>query len=205
MLSAVMQALGGGAGVFRLPMAPDEDVLKGFPTMARRRELAPNAAGARALGFDRVGDDEARGGLEKVAGAGGTVIVLGDELTDQGADFCGSADLYVYLGSYPGQAAAKAHFVLPTTTAAEQEGTFTNLEGRVQRFWPGLQPPGMARPAWLILGALNAVLTEGDVPTDAAAAFAQLAGGDGAFSGLDYDTIGTRGALLREPAQLAGD
>jgi hypothetical protein len=24
----------------------------------------------------------------------------------------------------------------------------------VQRFWPGLQAPGAARPAWLVLGAL---------------------------------------------------
>ena len=121
------------------------------------------------------------------------------------ADFGASSGLFVYLGTHGSPAVEGAQFVLPTTTVAEQEGTFTNLEGRVQRFWPGIQPPGMARPAWLILGALNAVLTEGEVPTDAAGAFAQLAGADGTFSGLDYDTIGTRGALLREPAQLAGD
>jgi hypothetical protein len=39
-----------------------------------------------------------------------------------------------------------AHFVLPVTTFAEQEGTFTNFEGRVQRFWPALQAPPLARP-----------------------------------------------------------
>jgi NADH-quinone oxidoreductase subunit G len=205
MLAGLMATLGGGKGVFRLPMAPDEDVLKGFPGLARRRELAPNATGTQALGFERVGDDQASGGLADVSEAGGTLIVLGDALTDQAADFGASSGLFVYLGTHGSPAVEGAHFVLPTTTVAEQEGTFTNLDGRVQRFWPALQPPGMSRPAWLVLGALNAVLTEGEVPTDAARAFAQVVQSVPAFSGLDYDTIGTRGALIAEPAQLAGD
>ena len=44
------------------------------------------------------------------------------------------------------KAAKNAHFVLPITTFAEQEGSYTNVQGRVQRFWPGVRPPGSARP-----------------------------------------------------------
>ena len=82
------------------------------------------------------------------------------------------------------------------TTLAEQEGTFTNHEGRVQRFWPDLEPPGMARPAWLILGALVGDLTEQTGPRTAAESFATLGDSVPAFGGLSYDDIGTRGAVV---------
>ncbi len=154
-LAELVDALGGGEMVFRSVRAEDEVVLKGFPQLARRRDLAPNRAGAELLGFARVGGDDGVGGLEEVASHDGIVIVLGDELLDADASFGEKAALYVYLGTHDAPAAETADFVLPITTFAEQEGTFTNHEGRVQRFLPALTPPGIARPAWLVLGALG--------------------------------------------------
>ena len=125
----------------------------------------PNGKGADLLGMKRVGGDDGPGGLEDVAGHDGVVIVLGDALPDQGADFASERALCASTsGTHSGPAAAAADFVLPVTTFAEQEGTFTNHEGRVQRFWPALTAPGAARPAWLILGALVAEGTGGDAP-----------------------------------------
>jgi predicted molibdopterin-dependent oxidoreductase YjgC len=43
-----------------------------------------------------------------------------------------------------------AHVVLPATTFAEMDGTFTNLEGRVQRLHQAIQQVGLARPGWMI-------------------------------------------------------
>jgi NADH dehydrogenase/NADH:ubiquinone oxidoreductase subunit G len=197
--------LGGGDIVDRSPRAEDEIVLKGFPTMARRRELAPNGKGAELLGMKRVGGDDGTGGLEGVAGHDGVVIVLGDALADQGADFASGAALRVHLGTHSGPAAAAADFVLPVTGFAEQEGTFTNHEGRVQRFWPALAAPGAARPAWLILSALVAERTQGDSIRRADEAFARLVATSGAFAGLSYDDIGTRGALVNDTVPLSGD
>jgi NADH-quinone oxidoreductase subunit G len=88
------------------------------------------------------------------------------------------------------------------TTFAEQEGSFTNVEGRVQRFWPALQAPGMARPAWLILGALAGELSDVEAPRSAAEAFALLAGRVDAFQGLTYEDLGTRGAVVNETVSL---
>ncbi len=204
-LKTLVDHLGGGEIVYRSPRAEDEIVLKGFPTLARRRDLAPNGKGADLLGFGRVGSDDATGGLEGVASHPGIVIVLGDELADQAADFGGNASLYVVLGTRAGPATSAADFVLPTTTFAEQEGTFTNLEGRVQRFWPALQGPGAARPGWFVLGALFAELTDGEAPRSGADAFAQLADHAAAFSGLTYDDIGSRGAVINEAVSLSGD
>jgi NADH-quinone oxidoreductase subunit G len=204
-LRSLVDRLGGGDIVYRQPRADDEIVMKGFPTLARRRDLAPNGRGAELLGMTRVGDDAAQGGLEDVAGHQGVVIVLGDELVDQNASFGSQATLYVYLGAHGTEAAAAADFVLPITSFAEQEGSFTNHEGRVQRFWPALIGPGAARPAWLVLGALVAEMTGASAPETAAAAFETYVASRGPFQGLDYASIGTRGAVVNEPASLSGD
>jgi NADH-quinone oxidoreductase subunit G len=194
-LARLVQALGGGEIVYRSPRAQDEHVLKGFPTLVRRKDLAGNVKGAELLGLKRVGSDDGTGGLEEVARHDGIVIVLGDALEDVSL-FGSAAALYVHLGTHGSPAARAAHFVLPVTTYAEQEGTFTNHAGRVQRFWPALDAPGMARPAWFVLGALVAELGGGDMPRTAAESFAALAGSVPAFGNLDYHRIGARGALV---------
>ncbi|HIF23739.1 MAG TPA: hypothetical protein EYQ27_17960 [Gemmatimonadetes bacterium] len=204
-MKALVDALGGGDSVFRSARAEQEIVLKGFPSLARRRDLAANTTGAELVGLARTGADDASGGLDEVSGHGGVLVVLGDALADQDADFGKNAALYVYLGSHESAASAHADLVLPVTTFAEQEGTFTNLSGRVQRFWPGLEAPGMARPPWLILGALVAELTEAEAPRSAADAFAVLGGRVPAFSGLTYDDLGDRGAVVNEPVSISGD
>lgn len=205
-LAALVQALGGGEWVYRGRQADEEIPLKGFPSLARRRDLTPNAKGAEIFGAQRVGSNDGAGGLEEVASHDGIVIVLGDELLDQADGFGSNASLFVYVGQRGAAAAAHADFVLPVTSFAEQEGTFTNVDGRVQRFWPGLTAPGMARPAWLILGALAAELGGAPAPARTAAeAFTAFAARAAAFEGLTYDDIGTRGAVLNETVSLTGD
>src|SRR5690606_28111038 len=196
----LVEALGGGTLVFRSARAEDEVVCPGFPKLARRCDLAANVRGLEALGFARTGDDEAKGGLSVPSGA--TLIVLGDALADQPETFGADAGLFVYLGDQLGAAARNADFVLPLTTFAEQEGTFTNFEGRVQRFWPALQAPGLARPAWQILGVALAGLEDAQAPASAADAFLQLGASFGAFKGLSYEVIGPRGALLNESVKI---
>ena len=75
--------------------------------------------------------------------------------------------------------------------------------GRVQRFSPALEASGVARPGWLILGALAAELNNGDAPRTAAEAFSGLASRIEAFAGLTYQDIGTRGAVLNETLVLS--
>jgi len=203
-LRSLVDALGGGKIVYRSPRAEEEEPLPGFPKLSRRRDLAANLRGAEILGFQRVGDDDGRGGLEEVDAHEGVVLVLGDELRDREEPFAIGAGLFVYLGAWPSPGVREADFVLPVTTFAEQEGTFTNHDGRVQRFWPGLQAPGAARPAWLILHALVAELRGEEAPRSAAGAFGRLAGEVAEYEGLSYEAIGTRGAVVNEPVELAG-
>ena len=51
-----------------------------------------------------------------------------------------------------------AHVVLPSCTFAEKDGTFTNLEGKVNRVRPALEPYEEAHPDWEIFAALGGAL-----------------------------------------------
>jgi NADH-quinone oxidoreductase subunit G len=191
LLRRVMEATGGGSGVYRCPTG-EEVVLPGFPTLALRTDRAANPAGAELFGFQRAGGADGLGGLESAASAGGLLWVLGDELSDAPADFGASTGVFVYVGHFLSPAARNAHFVLPATTFAEMEGSFTNVQKRVQRFWPALQAPGMARPAWQILGVLLAGLGSAPAIATAADAFATLP----ELGGLQWADLGQQGAPL---------
>jgi predicted molibdopterin-dependent oxidoreductase YjgC len=47
-----------------------------------------------------------------------------------------------------------ADVALPGAAAAEKSGSFTNMEGRIQRFSAVVPPPGTAKPDWEILDLL---------------------------------------------------
>ncbi len=199
LLRRLQEVVGGGDAVYRSPRAEDEVTLPGFEKLTRRRDLSANGRGLETLGFQRVGGDDGTGGLSEPTGA---LLVLGDPLADLPEGFADGAELVVYLGTVESPALG-ADFVLPITSYAEQEGTFTNFEGRVQRFWPALNAPPMARPAWQVLGVTLAGLDDGTAPASAGDAFLRVAELNEAFSGLSYPRIGTRGALLNEPTRLA--
>ena len=61
------------------------------------------------------------------------------------------------------ETAKLADVVLPGAAFSEKQGSFTNLEGRIQPFDPVTRPPGNARPDWEILDLLAAQIarTEG--------------------------------------------
>ena len=192
-VSRLVQTLGGGVVLFRSPRADEEVALQGYEGLARRKDLAPNAQGAVLLGCTRVGDDAGQGGLQSLEDHDGVVLVLGDALDDQPEGVASNAELVIYLGAYPSSALASADFRLPITTFAEQEGTFTNHNGRVQRFLPALSGPGVARPAWLVLGALLGSLRDEKGPSRAEQAFGLMASAVTSYEGMDYETIGAGG------------
>ncbi|MGH7734336.1 MAG: molybdopterin-dependent oxidoreductase [Gemmatimonadales bacterium] len=92
--------------------------------------------------------------------------------------------------------------VVPVTTAVEESGTFTNRDGRVQRYWPARSAPGMARPAWWVAAELRSVVSGRAVPATADASFAALAAVVPAFAGMSYADLGFTGRRA-EPAGAA--
>ncbi len=59
-------------------------------------------------------------------------------------------DFIVVQGLYPSAVTDFAHLLLPAASFAEVRGTYTNLEGRVQKLQRGIKPLGKAQPDWWI-------------------------------------------------------
>lgn len=188
----------GGAGAFRVPTRGVETPLRGVKDLALRVERAPNGKGAELLGFTRTDDPLA---LMK----DGDVLVIADqELTEREVMHLKRASVVLFAGTTLTPAAAQAVTVaLPLANFAEEEGTFTNLRGRVQRFLQGRAAPALARPSWFVLLDVLDLLgdkVEGFVPGDV---FGRLAADVPAFSGMSYDTLGLRGAVVKNGAGAA--
>jgi NADH-quinone oxidoreductase subunit G len=178
----------GGKGVFRVATGP-EAPLPGVPDLALRTERAANVRAAEMLGFAKSASplDEVR--------AGDVLLVVGETLTAADAAAIARAGQVILIAAAMPADARAAAIALPTSTMAEEEGTFTNLRGRVQRYFQASAAPGMSRPAWWILGDL---LTQLGEPTNffvASEAFAALAAAHPEFGGMSYDTLGLRGQL----------
>ncbi|HKV56424.1 MAG TPA: molybdopterin-dependent oxidoreductase [Candidatus Binataceae bacterium] len=103
-------------------------------------------------------------------------------------DFLMVADFFL------SETAQVADVVLPTTQWAEEEGTMTNLEGRVLLRKRAILPPSEVRTDLEILGLLAARLGRPDgFPKEPAAVFEELqrasAGGAADYSGITYERI----------------
>ncbi len=63
-------------------------------------------------------------------------------------------DLLIVQDPFLTETGRGAHCVLPSSTFAEKEGTFTNAERRIQRLRPALGRKGQSLPDWKILSML---------------------------------------------------
>jgi NADH-quinone oxidoreductase subunit G len=96
----------------------------------------------------------------------------------------------------PAWARHGANVVLPIANCVEEEGTFTNLRGRVQRFLQAKAAPGLARPSFFAIGDLLAAMGEGQGYWTASQAFDALAAARAEFAGMSYDGLGLKGASI---------
>ncbi len=185
-------------GAFRVERVPGESPLPGVPGLALRSERAPNVAGALALGYEEA-FDRALADLGEAA----ALLVLDESLDGVSRETLRGAGSVIYLGTVLPEAARGAEVVLPITNVAEEDGTFVNRDRRVQRYFQATAAPGMARPAWWVLGEL--VMHRGDSAplSSAAEAFDRLAAAEASFHGLSYARLGYQGAELQR-AETAG-
>jgi NADH-quinone oxidoreductase subunit G len=186
LLSELMQ---GGSGAFRVTEG-DEAPLAGVQDLALRRERAANVHGAEKLGFQKTTD--LFGGL----GKGDVLVIAGDDLAGVDASAISRASDVIVISSVLPDAAYSASVVLPIANFAEEEGTVTNLRGRVQRFTQARQAPGEARPSWLVLGDLLGAMGKQMTFFLPSEVFARLASAHTSFAGLSYDSIGFKGLPL---------
>ena len=175
-----------GVGKYRVERGA-EAPLPGADDLALRADRAANGRGADLFGFTR--SDTPLDGLT----AGDALIVADHDLSDLDLKELSRASAVVVLSTVMPAGLPRADVVLPICTYAEEEGTFTNLRGRVQRFLQAKAAPGLARPAWFVLSDLLGALGEEAQYFAARDVFAALAARHHEFAGLHYDTLGLRG------------
>jgi predicted molibdopterin-dependent oxidoreductase YjgC len=67
-------------------------------------------------------------------------------------------DCLITLDAFVTPTVQASHVALPIASPAESDGTYTNMEGRVQWLRPAASPPGEARPGWWVLSELAAAV-----------------------------------------------
>jgi assimilatory nitrate reductase catalytic subunit len=108
-------------------------------------------------------------------------------------------DLLVVADFFLSETALLADVVLPCTQWAEEEGTLTNLEGRVILRRRAIEPPRGVRSDLEIISALAERLGS-SLPTESEAAFTELrrasAGGLADYAGISYQRIARAGGVF---------
>ncbi|MDQ0851097.1 assimilatory nitrate reductase catalytic subunit [Arthrobacter sp. B3I9] len=102
-----------------------------------------------------------------------------------------SLDFLVVCDFFRSETAAEADLILPVTQWAEEEGTLTNLEGRVLRRRRALAPPpGVRTELWIMNRLAEALDAPSTFSADPETVFEELrlasAGGLADYSGIDY-------------------
>ena len=69
-------------------------------------------------------------------------------------DFDKKDEFIIYQGSHGDKGAECADIILPGSAYTEQNGYFTNLEGKIQKAYKGSYPPGEAKEDWQIINEI---------------------------------------------------
>jgi NADH-quinone oxidoreductase subunit G len=130
-----------------------------------------HTAAARVGALD-LGFTPGSGGLDvramAKAGALDLIFNLGaDEIAIEPGAFV------VYIGTHGDRGAHRADVILPGAAYTEKSGLYVNTEGRVQRAFRVVFPPGEAREDWAVLRALSGALGS-PLPFDSLAALRRL-------------------------------
>jgi NADH-quinone oxidoreductase subunit G len=184
-------------GAVKVPLG-DEAPLAGIPNLALRQERVPNLDGARLTGFGGGWADTVR-----QLPSADLVIVLDADLDDAEAAAAAGAKALVVIGTVDDERLHGASLMLPSTSLVEENGTYVNRDGRVQRYHQAKGARGMARPAWWIAAEAAALLHGGQSPATAADAFAALGGWVAPLAGWTYADLGLTGRVAAGVAEAA--
>ncbi|HZT93606.1 MAG TPA: 2Fe-2S iron-sulfur cluster-binding protein [Gaiellaceae bacterium] len=126
----------------------------------------------------------------------GLLVVSGDEAAadENVRALAEQAEATIVVSMFGGLAAGWADLILPGTGYLEREGTFVNLEGRLQRLRRTVEPPCPDELEWISqLAARFGV----DLAPYAAAVFAEVS--ERVYGGLAFGEVGERAPLRGYP------
>ena len=180
--------------VMTVPRGP-EAPLPGVKDLALRAERAANATGAALFGFTDV--------IAPSAGLGANDLVIVVDAGSTLPTIPHGVRVIVIGTTLDAALAGDVVAALPVCNFAEEDGTFTNLRGRVQRFLQAKAPPAQVRPSYAVVSDLAATLGAGSYPALASDIFATLATTVPAFAGLSYRALGLQGGPAALPVAVS--
>ena len=107
-----------------------------------------------------------------------------------------NVEFLVYQGIEETEAMHYASVVLPQTAPAEQDGTYTNCERRVQRMRPVLSEKGDAKPAWRIFSEMYVRMKPSTPFFNPGEVMDEIAKQYPAFASARYDQLPVEGLRL---------
>ncbi len=155
---------------------------------------------AAALGREGLTTPEIYGAAQ--SGQMDLLYLIGEDLWPGSYDakFVVVQDMFL-----PAEAGQIADVVLPVASFAEIDGSYTNLEGRVQRLRRAIPPLGASKPDWQVLASLAAQLgVEGFQYQEPSEILAELAGAVPFFKGASYGALEKKAFFGKSKAKKRG-
>ena len=90
------------------------------------------------------------------------VFLLGQD----SLNFKKKSEFIIYQGSHGDRGAEIADIILPSAAYTEQNGYFTNLEGKLQKAYKASYPPGDAKEDWQIINELSEIISSKKIFND---------------------------------------
>ena len=113
-----------------------------------------SAVGSYDLGIFSSNDGSNKT-LEKIENGDVEVVFL---LGQDNLKIKKSNEFIIYIGSHGDNGADMADLILPGAAYTEQDGYFTNLEGKLQKAYKASYPPGEAKEDWQIINELSSTI-----------------------------------------------
>lgn len=173
-----------------------------FALMADSTAVLPLVRGTNQQGAIDVGCLPRDGGTGGAAMLGQVkaLYVAGRDLSAH-ADQLDRLEFLVVQDHTMSETAKAAHVVLPGLTYAEKDGTYTNLDRRVQRLRAALRPRGEARPDWRIFRDVGNALGGLDTHASADDVLKEIAATVPAYTDITTGKVGFKGVAWTPPAQ----
>ena len=102
----------------------------------------------------------------------------------------------IYQGIVETEEMSYASVVLPVSGPAESDGSYTNLEGRVQRMRKVLTPPGDSKPAWKIFSEIGLRKSQSTPLFSPEEIMDQISKSYPLFKNVSYDNLPVEGVIL---------
>ena len=169
------------------------------------KEASPNRRGAEMAGLEAGrGQTIDAGRLFREGADGVSILIVTDSgygpgaWDDETVERLRRAEYLVVFGWADSPLARAADLALPVNTHAEKDGTFVNVQWRLQRFRRAFPSPGEARPAVEVLAEILSHFDEGWKSLDVETVFQRMAEEIDDLRGLAFDRLPPTGAVLRE-------